>query len=106
MWYFLSLISKNVTDDTPYEVRRAQEINQIFGPKDSREDGYDLIFDLHNTTANMGGTLILENSRDDFTLQMCHYIKVKKFQSFGIFVYKMVFVWYINDTYYKYYIVL
>ncbi|XP_066492537.1 aspartoacylase [Tiliqua scincoides] len=68
-------LSQKETDDTPYEVRRAQEINQIFGPKDSPEDGYDLIFDLHNTTANMGGTLILENSRDDFTIQMCHYIK-------------------------------
>lgn len=66
-----------MTDDTPYEVRRAQEINQIFGPKNSHEEGYDLIFDLHNTTANMGGTLILENSRDNFTIQMCQYIKVK-----------------------------
>jgi len=65
-----------VVEDIPYEVRRAQEINHIFGPKGS-DDAYDLIFDLHNTTANMGGTLILENSRDDFTIQMCHYIKVK-----------------------------
>lgn len=63
-------------EDIPYEVRRAQEINQIFGPKGS-DDAYDLIFDLHNTTANMGGTLILESSRDDFTIQMFHYIKVK-----------------------------
>ncbi|NXE06137.1 ACY2 Aspartoacylase, partial [Lophotis ruficrista] len=67
-------LGRTVVEDIPYEVRRAQEINQIFGPKGS-DDAYDLIFDLHNTTSNMGGTLILENSRDDFTIQMFHYIK-------------------------------
>ncbi|CAI5794746.1 aspartoacylase isoform X2 [Podarcis lilfordi] len=67
-------LGEQLADNTPYEVRRAQEINCIFGPKGSHE-AYDLIFDLHNTTANMGGTIILENSRDDFTIQMCRYIK-------------------------------
>nr|XP_021142792.1 aspartoacylase isoform X1 [Columba livia] len=67
-------LGRTVVEDIPYEVRRAQEINQIFGPKGS-DDAYDLIFDLHNTTSNMGGTLILESSRDDFTIQMFHYIK-------------------------------
>ncbi|XP_062448553.1 aspartoacylase [Rhea pennata] len=67
-------LGRTVVEDTPYEVRRAQEINHIFGPKGS-DDAYDLIFDLHNTTSNMGCTLILENSRDDFTIQMSHYIK-------------------------------
>lgn len=57
-------------------MRRAQEINSRFGPKGSCV-AYDLIFDLHNTTANMGSTLILEKAKDDFTIQMCHYIKVK-----------------------------
>ncbi|XP_048823208.1 aspartoacylase isoform X3 [Lagopus muta] len=70
-------LGQTVVEDIPYEVRRAQEINHIFGPKGS-DDAYDLIFDLHNTTANMGGTLILENSRDDFTIQMCHYIKEQR----------------------------
>ncbi|KAJ7398289.1 Aspartoacylase [Pitangus sulphuratus] len=69
-------LGRPVVEDIPYEVRRAQEINHIFGPKGS-DDAYDLIFDLHNTTSNMGGTLILENSRDDFTIQMVHYIKCK-----------------------------
>lgn len=67
-----------VTDDMPYEVKRAQEINSMFGSKGSHKEAHDLIFDLHNTTANMGSTLILETSRDDFTLQLCHYIKVAK----------------------------
>ncbi|TRY57342.1 hypothetical protein DNTS_024937 [Danionella cerebrum] len=44
----------------PYEVQRAKEINQMFGPKGS-SDAYDVIFDLHNTTSNMGSTLILES---------------------------------------------
>ncbi|XP_030648706.1 aspartoacylase [Chanos chanos] len=58
----------------PYEVQRAKEINQMFGPKGS-PDAYDVIFDLHNTTSNMGSTLILESSTDHFNLQMVHYIK-------------------------------
>jgi aspartoacylase len=64
-----------MSEDLPYEVRRAQEINHLFGPKNS-DDAYDLVFDLHNTTSNMGCTLILEDSRNDFLIQMFHYIKV------------------------------
>ncbi|XP_012581874.1 PREDICTED: aspartoacylase isoform X2 [Condylura cristata] len=70
----LENLGKKMSEDLPYEVRRAQEINHLFGPKDS-EDSYDIIFDLHNTTSNMGCTLILEDSRNDFLIQMCHYIK-------------------------------
>ncbi|XP_038144381.1 aspartoacylase isoform X2 [Cyprinodon tularosa] len=61
-------------DELPYEVQRAQEINRMFGPKGSA-DAYDVIFDLHNTTSNMGCTLILESSKDAFNLQMMNYIK-------------------------------
>ncbi|PWA22744.1 hypothetical protein CCH79_00002152 [Gambusia affinis] len=61
-------------DELPYEVQRAQEINRMFGPKGSAE-AYDVIFDLHNTTSNMGCTLILESSKDAFNLQMMNYIK-------------------------------
>lgn len=68
-------------DELPYEVQRAQEINRIFGPKGSPE-AYDVIFDLHNTTSNMGCTLILENSKDHFNLQMMNYIKVTFKSSF------------------------
>ncbi|KAL7986900.1 hypothetical protein Chor_005819 [Crotalus horridus] len=67
-------LGRDLTDNVPYEVRRAQEINGLFGPK-GRPEAYDLIFDLHNTTANMGGTLILENSNDCLAIQMCHYIQ-------------------------------
>ncbi|XP_076130054.1 aspartoacylase [Alosa pseudoharengus] len=67
-------LSAPSADELPYEVRRAQEINKTFGPKGSA-DAYDVIFDLHNTTSNMGSTLILESSTDHFTLQMVHYIK-------------------------------
>nr|XP_045015021.1 aspartoacylase isoform X2 [Jaculus jaculus] len=70
----LENLGKRMSENLPYEVRRAQEINHLFGPKNS-EDGYDIIFDLHNTTSNMGCTLILEDSRNDFLIQMFHYIK-------------------------------
>lgn len=64
-----------MSEDLPYEVRRAQEINHLFGPKNS-DNSYDVVFDLHNTTSNMGCTLILEDSKNDFLIQMFHYIKV------------------------------
>ncbi|XP_038942847.1 aspartoacylase isoform X6 [Rattus norvegicus] len=70
----LENLSKEMSEDLPYEVRRAQEINHLFGPKNS-DDAYDVVFDLHNTTSNMGCTLILEDSRNDFLIQMFHYIK-------------------------------
>nr|XP_033778798.1 aspartoacylase [Geotrypetes seraphini] len=68
-------LSEQETEDMLYEVKRAQKINSIFGPKGS-DDAFDLIFDLHNTTSNMGSTLILEDLNDDFTVQMFHYIKL------------------------------
>ncbi|XP_033907225.2 aspartoacylase-like [Acipenser ruthenus] len=67
-------LSAEKSEDLPYEVSRAQEINRLFGPKGSQE-AYDVIFDLHNTTSNMGGTLILESSKDDCNLQMVHYVQ-------------------------------
>ncbi|XP_076867292.1 aspartoacylase [Brachyhypopomus gauderio] len=67
-------LSASSGDDLPYEVQRAKDINQLFGPKGS-PDAYDVIFDLHNTTSNMGSTLILESSTDHFNLQMVHYLK-------------------------------
>ncbi|XP_016083945.2 aspartoacylase [Ornithorhynchus anatinus] len=70
----LENLCKKETENLPYEIRRAQEINHLFGPKGS-EDAYDLIFDLHNTTSNTGCTIILENSKNDFIIQMVHYIQ-------------------------------
>ncbi|XP_041052682.1 aspartoacylase [Carcharodon carcharias] len=67
-------LSMPPSDSLPYEVKRAQEINRLFGPKDS-ENAYDLAIDLHNTTSNMGNCLIMKTSKDDFTIQMIHYIK-------------------------------
>uniref|UniRef100_A0A671S0A4 N-acyl-aromatic-L-amino acid amidohydrolase (carboxylate-forming) A-like n=1 Tax=Sinocyclocheilus anshuiensis TaxID=1608454 RepID=A0A671S0A4_9TELE len=59
--------SSPITDSSPYEVRRAQELNNLLGPKGST-DAIDLICDLHNTTANMGLTLIHYTTSDWVTL--------------------------------------
>ncbi|GHV17362.1 putative aspartoacylase [Fibrobacterales bacterium] len=55
-----------------YELRRAQEINEILGVKGSANSP-DLILDIHNTTANMGITLIL-SARDEFLLKIAAII--------------------------------
>ncbi|XP_051823629.1 N-acyl-aromatic-L-amino acid amidohydrolase (carboxylate-forming) isoform X1 [Antechinus flavipes] len=67
------LLSKGTKDDL-YEVSRAQEINQLFGPRGSA-DAVDFIFDLHNTTSNMAACLISDSEKNVFTMHMCHYIQ-------------------------------
>ncbi|XP_062974753.1 N-acyl-aromatic-L-amino acid amidohydrolase (carboxylate-forming) [Elgaria multicarinata webbii] len=57
-----------------YEVQRAQEINQTFGPKGSSQ-AYDLIVDLHNTTANMGSCLIVDSEHSLLSMHICDYIQ-------------------------------
>ncbi|XP_026158370.1 N-acyl-aromatic-L-amino acid amidohydrolase (carboxylate-forming) B-like [Mastacembelus armatus] len=70
-----AFLSAPITDLTPYEVKRAQELNAQLGPKGS-EDAVDLICDFHNTTANMGLCLIFYTI-DWLTLHIYKYIKSK-----------------------------
>ncbi|XP_070777011.1 N-acyl-aromatic-L-amino acid amidohydrolase (carboxylate-forming) B-like [Enoplosus armatus] len=70
-----ALLSAPVTDSTPYELRRARELNAQLGPKGS-EHAVDLLCDLHNTTANMGLCLIFY-SLDWITLHIYKYIQSK-----------------------------
>lgn len=70
-----ALLSSPITDSTPYELRRAQELNAQLGPKGS-EDAVDLLVDLHNTTANMGLSLILY-CKDWITLHIYKYMQSK-----------------------------
>uniref|UniRef100_A0A673GGT6 Aminoacylase 3 n=1 Tax=Sinocyclocheilus rhinocerous TaxID=307959 RepID=A0A673GGT6_9TELE len=65
-----------ITDSSPYEVRRAQELNNLLGLKGST-DATDMICDLHNTTSNMGLTLIHYTSSDWVTLHICKYLQTK-----------------------------
>ncbi|XP_040002007.1 N-acyl-aromatic-L-amino acid amidohydrolase (carboxylate-forming) B-like [Xiphias gladius] len=69
------LLSAPITDLTPYELRRAQELNAQLGAKGS-EEAVDLLCDLHNTTANMGLCFIFY-SLDWVTLHIYKYIESK-----------------------------
>lgn len=55
-----------------YEQSRAKAINAQLGPKGGAQS--DFIIDLHNTTSNMGPSLILLKS-DAFNRQMAAYVK-------------------------------
>ncbi|XP_056136673.1 N-acyl-aromatic-L-amino acid amidohydrolase (carboxylate-forming) B-like isoform X2 [Lampris incognitus] len=68
-------LSAQITDDSPYEVRRAQQLNIQLGPKGSQE-GFDLVFDLHNTTANVDLCLLFHAS-DQIALHLYKYIQEK-----------------------------
>ncbi|PSV31945.1 MULTISPECIES: aspartoacylase [unclassified Photobacterium] len=59
---------------TSYEQTRAKAINQQIGPKGKANT--DFIIDLHNTTSNMGPSLILLQS-DLFNRQLGAYVKSK-----------------------------
>ncbi|MBN3311722.1 ACY3 amidohydrolase, partial [Atractosteus spatula] len=60
--------------DSPYEVRRALELNQIFGPKGS-DQAVDFICDLHNTTANTQACLICDSQSDYLSLHAARYLQ-------------------------------
>lgn len=70
-----ALLSSPITDSTPYEVRRAQELNAQLGPKGS-DKAVDMLIDLHNTTANMGLCLIFYTV-DYLPLQILKYLQNK-----------------------------
>lgn len=46
-------------DHAEYERQRAQVLNSLFGPKGSTDAAYQLLIDLHTTTANLGPTVII-----------------------------------------------
>ncbi|XP_067261148.1 N-acyl-aromatic-L-amino acid amidohydrolase (carboxylate-forming) B-like isoform X1 [Chanodichthys erythropterus] len=69
-------LSSPITDSSPYELQRAQELNNLLGPKESA-DAIDMICDLHNTTSNMGLTLIHYTSSDWVNLHICKYLQTK-----------------------------
>ncbi|MCG3864697.1 MULTISPECIES: aspartoacylase [unclassified Photobacterium] len=62
------------SERTSYEQTRAKVINQQIGPKGSAKS--DFIIDLHNTTSNMGPSLILLQS-DLFNRRLGAYVKLK-----------------------------
>lgn len=53
------------------EAKRAQELNELLGPKESPKT--DLIIDLHSTTSNMGLTIIIAEG-DTLTAKIAAYI--------------------------------
>ncbi|XP_068176981.1 N-acyl-aromatic-L-amino acid amidohydrolase (carboxylate-forming) B-like [Antennarius striatus] len=70
-----SWLSAPITNSTPYEERRAQELNAQLGPRGSPE-AMDFICDLHNTTANMG-MCVITTRRDWINLHIFKYIQSK-----------------------------
>ncbi len=65
---FKALMSKG----TSKEARLAAELNQQLGPKGNA--CHDLVVDIHNTTSNMGATLIILEL-DTFNTQLARYVK-------------------------------
>ncbi|XP_030078404.1 N-acyl-aromatic-L-amino acid amidohydrolase (carboxylate-forming) [Microcaecilia unicolor] len=67
------LTSSNEGDEL-YEIKRAKEINQLYGPKGSSQ-AYDFMIDMHNTTANMGACLIVDSPENYLTMHMANYVQ-------------------------------
>lgn len=66
--------AKSLADDslTNYEQSRAKVLNQRIGPKGNPKS--DLVIDLHNTTANMGPTLLVPQQGEFYNL-LALYVK-------------------------------
>uniref|UniRef100_A0A674JT25 N-acyl-aromatic-L-amino acid amidohydrolase n=1 Tax=Terrapene triunguis TaxID=2587831 RepID=A0A674JT25_9SAUR len=71
-------LSSAEAEDKPYEVVRAREINQTYGPKGSAQ-AFDFMFDLHNTTANMGACLIVDSEESLLPMHMCEALLQYKY---------------------------
>ncbi|XP_006034256.1 N-acyl-aromatic-L-amino acid amidohydrolase (carboxylate-forming) isoform X1 [Alligator sinensis] len=67
-------LNSKATQDEPYEVQRARKINQLYGPKGSAQ-AFDFLFELHNTTANVGACLIASVQDNLLPMHMCHFIQ-------------------------------
>ncbi len=64
--------AKLANPDITIESRLAIDINARIGPKG--ESQYDLVVDIHNTTSQMGATLILPSS-ESFYVLMARFVK-------------------------------
>ncbi len=64
--------TKLANPDITLESRLAIDINAKIGPKGKSQ--YDLVVDIHNTTSQMGATLILPSS-DSFYVSLARYVK-------------------------------
>uniref|UniRef100_A0A8C9W5V3 N-acyl-aromatic-L-amino acid amidohydrolase n=1 Tax=Scleropages formosus TaxID=113540 RepID=A0A8C9W5V3_SCLFO len=76
-------LSSPISDRTPYEIVRAQELNALLGPKGSA-DAVDLVCDLHNTTANMGLCFISYSDCDWICLHICRHLQARASDSMEI----------------------
>ncbi|CAH2222566.1 N-acyl-aromatic-L-amino acid amidohydrolase (carboxylate-forming) [Pelobates cultripes] len=64
-------LSASESESDPYEVKRAREIYQ----NHVKKEAVDFICDLHNTTSNMGATILLCKAGDHFSLHMANYLQ-------------------------------
>lgn len=71
-----SFLSAKASPDDPYEVTRARELDQLLGPKASG-GAFDLVLDLHNTTANVGTCLIAETAHQVFVMHLCRHLQLQ-----------------------------
>ncbi|KAM9658818.1 N-acyl-aromatic-L-amino acid amidohydrolase (carboxylate-forming) [Trichechus inunguis] len=69
------VLTARAAPDDSYEMTRAQELNQLLGPKVSGR-AFDFILDPHNTTANMG-TCLIANATDVFAMHLGHHLKLQ-----------------------------
>jgi len=69
---------KDLNDSTlqTLEHKRAREIDELLGPKSSENPSADMVFDLHNTTANSGFLLIMA-PHDDFAHLVAAHLMAK-----------------------------
>uniref|UniRef100_A0A672MA98 N-acyl-aromatic-L-amino acid amidohydrolase n=1 Tax=Sinocyclocheilus grahami TaxID=75366 RepID=A0A672MA98_SINGR len=67
-------LSAPVSETSPYEMIRSQELNALLGAQRS----VDLLCDLHNTTANTGLCLITYSDRDWICLHICKHLSTNR----------------------------
>lgn len=61
-----------LSDSSSLEAKLSRKLNEKLGPKGNSK--HDLVVDVHNTTSNMGATLIILEA-DDFNISLARYVK-------------------------------
>ncbi|XP_069828796.1 N-acyl-aromatic-L-amino acid amidohydrolase (carboxylate-forming)-like [Dendropsophus ebraccatus] len=67
-----AVLSSPESDKDPYEFKRARELNGKYG---SGSNPFDFVLDLHNTTSNMGATLLCCSDDDILAMHMANYLQ-------------------------------
>ena len=72
--FSLKALAENASGSADYEANLAQEMNARLGPKEAEVPNYDLVIDLHNTTAPCGAA-VMSHHEDVYVREVVGFLQ-------------------------------